>query len=92
MTSLLTTFPATRTTNKSPSPWSKMSSGGTRESAHACGEGSSGALLMLARQGGAPPGELPPGEQVECSTRADNRGQSRVMKSRTYQLSARERV
>src|SRR5262245_1000633 len=29
----LTTFPATRTMNRSPTPWSKISSGGTRESA-----------------------------------------------------------
>ena len=30
----LTMFPATRTTNRSPTPWSKTSSGDTRESAH----------------------------------------------------------
>jgi hypothetical protein len=34
-TDLSATAPATRTTNRSPSPWAKTSSGATRESAHA---------------------------------------------------------
>ena len=63
----LTMFPATRTTNRSPTPWSKISSGATRESAHADDDGEGRLPLRQRREVlRLPPrvGELPAHEPL----------------------------